>query len=54
MHKKSVVLFAFIGYPEVFDYLFIPITTSKAHAYIGGSAVALLWDEITESVEVSG
>ena len=42
MHKKSVVLFAFIGYPEVFDYLIYPITTNKAHAY-RRSVVALLW-----------
>lgn len=32
---------------------FPPITTSKAHAYIGGSAVALLSGENFESVEVS-
>lgn len=30
---SSVVLFAFIGILEVFDYLILPNTTSKAHAY---------------------
>ena len=33
MHiKKAWHFFAFIGVFEVFDYLFLPITTSKAHA----------------------
>lgn len=54
MHKKSVVLFAFIGYPEVFDYLIHPITTSKAHAYNGGSAVALLWMDFLKVSKFQG
>ena len=43
--KKAWHFFAFIGIFEVFDYLFLPITTSKAHACSGGRAVALLWEE---------
>ena len=46
-HKKSVEPFAFIGYSEVLDYLFIPITTYKPTP-ISGSAVAKIWDETTE------
>jgi len=30
--KKAWHFFAFIGCFEVFDYLYLPITTSKAHA----------------------
>ena len=40
--KKAWHFFAFIGFLEVLDYLYLPITTSKAHAFYGGSAVALL------------
>lgn len=36
MYKKAWRPLAIIGYPEVFDYLFIPITTCKAHACNGG------------------
>jgi hypothetical protein len=31
--KKAWHFFAFIGFLEVFDYLILPITTSKAHAF---------------------
>ena len=31
--KKAWHFFAFIGFLEVLDYLYLPITTSKAHAY---------------------
>ncbi len=51
--KKAWHFFAFIGIFEVFDYLTFPITTSKAHAFNGGSAVASLWECLFESVEVS-
>jgi len=51
--KKAWHSFVFIGFLEVFDYLTFPTTTSKAHAFHGGSAVALLWECQIESVEVS-
>ena len=51
-HKKSVALYVFIGFLEVLDYLILPITTSKAHAFWRERRCSTL-GEFSESVQVS-
>lgn len=50
--KKAWHFFAFIGCFEVFDYLYLPITTSKAHA-LRRERRCLTLGRLTESVQVS-
>ncbi|MCR5039791.1 MAG: hypothetical protein K6A94_10705 [Bacteroidales bacterium] len=50
--KKAWHLFAFIGTFEVLDYLILPITTSKAHAY-WRERRCFTQGELSESVQVS-
>lgn len=54
MHTKRErgTCFVFIGYSEVLDYLYIPITTNKSTRK-SVEAVASVWDVILKSVQVS-